>query len=122
HSPPPYREGRGAATSIDQHDPLDLEGVGCEACHRMTDQGALGNAQYAIDDVLGVDGLVPRRGPWAYDGVGGMGSGNPPDDWIADPFLGSAELCGTCHDVTTPRGRPEGAAQAMGVPFIEQRP
>src|SRR5690606_2078255 len=52
HSPRAFLEGRGAATSIDQLDPLDLEGVGCEACHRMTDQGALGNAQYAIDDVL----------------------------------------------------------------------
>ncbi|MCX4241721.1 multiheme c-type cytochrome [Paraliomyxa miuraensis] len=118
HSPRAFLEGRGGATSIDALDPADFDGVTCEACHRMTDQGALGNAQYAIDDVPGLDGLVPRRGPWAYPSPGG---GDPPHDWIMDPFTGSAQLCGTCHDVTTPRERLDDDGLPMGTMFNEQR-
>lgn len=120
HSPRAFLEGRADATTIDQLAPADFGGVTCEACHRMTDQGALGNAQYAIDDVLGVDGLVPRRGPWTYGGVG-MGAGDPPHDWTQDPFTGSSELCGTCHDVTTPRERLDDDGLPMGIAFNEQR-
>jgi hypothetical protein len=117
HSPRAYLEGRGDATSIDQLTTADLEGVGCELCHRMTDQGALGNAQYAIDDVPGPGGNVPRRGPWDYtDGVA-----QPPHDWAFDGFLGSAQLCGTCHDVTTPRERLDDDGNATGMLFNEQR-
>lgn len=120
HSPRAFLEGRGDATSIDQLTPADLEGVGCEVCHRMTDQGALGNAQYAIDDVPGPGGLVPRRGPWDYAGIG-KGGGNPPHDFLNDPFTGSASLCGTCHDVTTPRERVDDAGNPTGTQFNEQR-
>lgn len=118
HSPRAFLEGRGDATSIDQLIPADLEGVGCESCHRMTDQGALGNAQYNIDDVPGPGGLVPRRGPWTYDGMGG---GDPPHDWQQDPFTGSSALCGTCHEVTTPRERLDDAGNPTGTLFNEQR-
>ncbi len=117
HSPRAYLEGRGDATSIDQLTTADLEGVGCELCHRATDQGALGNAQYNVDDVPGSSGLVPRRGPWAYAG----GPGSPPHDWIDDPFTGSSALCGTCHEVTTPRERLDDAGNPMGMAFNEQR-
>jgi len=117
HSPRAYLEGRGDATSIDQLTTADLEGVGCELCHRMTDQGALGNAQYAVDDVLGPDGLVPRRGPWSYTD----GASAPPHDWMLDGFLGSSQLCGTCHDVTTPRERLDDDGNPTGMLFNEQR-
>jgi hypothetical protein len=119
HSPRAFLEGRGDATRIDQLTPADLEGVGCELCHRMTDQGALGNAQYSIDDVPGPGGLVPRRGPWDY--AGGGGQALPPHDWAFDPYMGSAQLCGTCHDVTTPRERLDDAGNPTGMLFNEQR-
>lgn len=118
HSPRAFLEGRGDATSIDQLTPADLEGVGCESCHRMTDQGALGNAQYAIDDVPGAGGFVPRRGPWTYPRGE---AGEPPHDWINDPYTGSSALCGTCHDVTTPRERLDDAGSPTGALFNEQR-
>ena len=86
----------------------------------MTDQGALGNAQYNIDDVPGPGGLVPRRGPWDYAGGGG-GQANPPHDWAFDDFLGSSQLCGTCHDVTTARERLDDAGNPTGLQFNEQR-
>lgn len=117
HSPRAFLEGRGDATRIDQLTPPDLEGVGCEVCHRMDDQGALGNAQFSIDDVPGPGGLVPRRGPWDYSD----GNPLPPHDWVFDEFTGSSQLCGTCHEVTTPRPRVDDDGNPTGTPFNEQR-
>jgi hypothetical protein len=116
HAPRAYVEGRGNATSIDDLAPPDLEGVGCEFCHRMDDQGELGNARFSIDDVPGSGGLVPRRGPWTYEG-----EPTPPHDWLFDGFTGSSELCGTCHDVTTPRARVDDLGNPTGTLFNEQR-
>jgi len=120
HSPRAFLEGRGDATSIDDLLPTDLEGVGCETCHRMTGEGEVGNARYAIDDQLAADGLVPRRGPWVYEGDVGD-PGNPPHSWVSEPFLGSSEACGTCHEVTTERPRLGDDGQPLGVMFNEQR-
>ncbi len=117
HSPRAFLEGRGDAIAIDQLAPTDLEGISCEACHRMTDEGEIGNARYAIDDVLGMNGNVPRHGPWEY----AMGEPAPPHDWVFDPFTGSSELCGTCHDVTTPRERVDDDGVPLGMDFNEQR-
>ncbi len=117
HAPRAYLEGRGDATRIDQLTPPDLEGVGCELCHRMDDQGELGNAQFSVNDVPGPGGLVPRRGPWDYTD----GNPTPPHDWVYDEFTGSAQLCGTCHEVTTARERVDDAGNPTGTLFNEQR-
>ena len=119
HVPAAFLEDR--ATLITSRDDLvggaELTGVNCDFCHRMTDQGAIGNAQYNIDDVP-VDANVPRRGPWDYtDGV-------PlpiEHSTMQDTFTGSSELCGTCHDVTVPRERVDDDGVPMGRPFNEQR-
>ncbi|TPV97050.1 MAG: hypothetical protein B7733_01500 [Myxococcales bacterium FL481] len=117
HSPQAFLAGRGDAIAIDELEPGDFEGIGCDLCHRMVESNApLGNASYAIDDE-GVDGKVARRGPWAYtDDV------ELPHAWSDDlSFLGSSELCGTCHDVTTTRERVDEEGEGMGMPFNEQR-
>jgi uncharacterized protein (TIGR03382 family) len=118
HAPRAFLEGRGDAIAMDQLTPEDLDGsVECEACHRMMQdpETVPGNALYTIDDVLD-DGLVPRRGPWAYDETQ-----NPTHSWLQDPWLGTSEMCGTCHDVTTHRERVDDDGQGMGMPFNEQR-
>ena len=118
HSPRAFVEGRGGAISIDELQPDDLAGVECELCHRAVEDVGVppGNAQYTLDDVL-VDGTVPRRGPWNYqDGVP-----QPPHPWINDPYTGTSRLCGTCHDVTTPRERVDDRGVGMGFDFNEQR-
>jgi hypothetical protein len=119
HAPRAFLEGRGDAIAQDELMPQDLVGVECEVCHRMTDDGVTpaGNAQYVIDDVL-VDGVVPRRGPWTYD-IGDPSQ--PPHPWINEPYSGTARLCGTCHDVTTPRERVDDDGNGMGMQFNEQR-
>jgi len=118
HAPRAFLEGRGNAIAMDELQPNDLAGVDCELCHRsMEDVGVpAGNALYTIDDTV-VGDQVPRRGPFDYaDGVG-----QPPHPFIADPYTGSSRLCGTCHDVTTPRERVDDDGVGMGIDFGEQR-
>lgn len=117
HSPRAFLEGRGDATSVAELTPPDLEGVTCELCHRMEDEGIIGNARYTLDNLL-VGETVARRGPWDYsDGVPAPAE----HATMQSDFTGSSELCGTCHDVTTgsPRVDDDGAEIAPG--FNEQR-
>ena len=123
HSPNAFLQGRGGAISIDELDAYagDLEGVTCELCHRMTSGSVIGNAQYEIDDVLQA-GTVVRRGPFDYtDGVPQPVPGTEGHSTAFDPYTGSAELCGACHDVTTARERVDVDGNGMGTPFNEQR-
>ena len=118
HSPRAFLEGRGDSIAITDLLPRDFDGVTCEACHRMMDDSPnpLGNARYAIDDVV-VGTSVPRRGPW--DDY--VEPNTPPHSWIADPFTGSSELCGTCHDVSTERPRVDDDGNEIAPVFNEQR-
>jgi MYXO-CTERM domain-containing protein len=119
HAPRAFLEGRGDAIAMDELTPPDLAGVECELCHRMVDDAGVpaGNARYTVDDIE-VNGEVPRRGPWAYeDGE----PGDPPHEWVNDPFTGGSRMCGTCHDVTTPRERLDDDGVGLGVSFNEQR-
>jgi hypothetical protein len=122
HAPRAFLEGRGTAISMDELQPDDRAGVECELCHRMQvdgigSAGGIGNAQYTIDDVL-VGGNVPRRGPWAWTDADPF---PPPHSWINDSGIGTSALCGTCHDVTTPRPRVDDDGNQLGVLFNEQR-
>ncbi|MCH9686581.1 MAG: cytochrome c family protein [Deltaproteobacteria bacterium] len=118
HSPRAFLEGRGDAISLAELTVQDRAGVECEACHRMVADEPPGNAQYTIDDVA-VNGMVPRRGPWSYPP--GEGIPPPPHEALVDSFIGSAQLCGTCHDVTTDRERVDAQGVGLGVGFNEQR-
>jgi hypothetical protein len=121
HAPRAFLEGNGMATSVDELTNTQREGVECEACHRMMDDGVTpaGNAQYVLDDVL-VGENVPRRGPWTYDPAAPE-THRPPHETIADPFTASSRLCGTCHDVTTPRDRVDDDGVVVHAGFNEQR-
>lgn len=118
HSPRAFFNNRGSATEITDLQPEDFDSVTCELCHRMMDDSPnpLGNARYAIDDVL-AGGSVARRGPW--DDY--VEPDTPPHAWIADPFTGSSELCGTCHDVSTERPRLDDDGSQIAANFNEQR-
>lgn len=121
HSPRAFLEGRGDAIAIEELNPLDLNSVSCEVCHRAIDDGETpaGNARLVLDDVL-VDGEPPRRGPWGYTEPDGAPL--PPHPIIQDlEFLPSSRLCGTCHDVTTGRPRVDEQGAPIGVQFNEQR-
>jgi MYXO-CTERM domain-containing protein len=118
HAPRAFLEGNGGATSMEELEGPQLQGVECELCHRSMEdpETPAGNAQYLIDDVV-VGTNVPRRGPWDFTD----GNDEPPHSWIADPYTGSSRLCGTCHDVTTERERVDDDGVGLGMPFNEQR-
>ena len=118
HAPRAFVAGRGDAIAIAELEPDDLSGVDCELCHRLLDDGATpaGDALYVIDDVLGLDGDVAKRGPWDYeDGE------EPKHGFAVDPYMADSRTCGTCHDVTTGRTRVDAEGASLGVPFGEQR-
>lgn len=118
HAPRAYVGGRDDAIGIDELLPDDLTGVDCELCHRLIADAdtPAGDARYAIDDVLGLDGDVPKRGPWDYK------VGEPPKHGFAfDTYLGGSRMCGTCHDVSTGQTRVDADGASLGVPFGEQR-
>ncbi len=118
HAPRAFLAGRGTAISRDALEPDDLGGIDCDFCHRMMDDApnALGNARYRLDDNLDFDGNVPKRGPWDY-----ADSEPPKHSYLVDPYLGQSQMCGTCHDVTTPQIRVDASGQSLGVAFNEQR-
>lgn len=116
HAPRAFLEGRGDAIAQDELLLEDLAGVECEVCHRQVQDAAPGDGQYTIDDTL-MGGIVPRRGPWAYDGD----IPAPPHAVITDEYIGTSEACGTCHDVSTARERVDDDGVGLGVPFNEQR-
>lgn len=118
HVPRAFVEGRGGAIGIDELEPDDLSGVDCELCHRMLADEATpaGDALYEIDDVLGLDGDVAKRGPWDYEG-----EEPPKHGWAVDTYLADSRSCGTCHDVTTGQTRVDAGGASLGVPFGEQR-
>ncbi len=116
HAPKAFIEGRGESIALDELTDDDREGIVCELCHRMVDEGNIGNAQYTVDDVLGPFGNVPRRAAWTY-----VPGDEPPHGWMVDAFIGTSELCGTCHDVTTARERLDDDGMGMGMLFNEQR-
>jgi len=118
HVPRAFVDQRGGVIALEELEPADLSGVDCELCHRLLadDATPAGNAQYQIDDVLGLDGDVPKRGPWDYEG------GNvPKHGYLADDYIGTSRACGTCHDVTTSKMRVDAEGTPLGVAFGEQR-
>ncbi len=90
----------------------DFSGLACHLCHRMMvnespppgeDGVYYENAQFWIDDE---DDCPPdwfgagpcRRGPYDYPQPGPA----PPHPWSESPYHRDSDLCGNCHNVTSP--------------------
>ncbi|MEZ4384108.1 MAG: MYXO-CTERM sorting domain-containing protein [Nannocystaceae bacterium] len=118
HAPHAYVEGRGDALALADLEPIDRSGVDCDFCHRLVDDGETppGNAHYVLDDVIGIDAKVPKRGPWSY-----QPGEEPLHSWALGDFIQGSRACGTCHDVTTPRERVDADGEPTGALFNEQR-
>lgn len=88
----------------------DYAGVDCHFCHRLMPEGPkgepnlIGNANVWLDDALSCENTPGafgpcRRGPYQYP------AGSPleaPHGWAYSPYHASSQLCGSCHDVSTP--------------------
>lgn len=119
HAPRAFVDGNADVLSLVELSEDERAGVECDLCHRMLDDGETpaGNAHFVLDDAP-VGQAIGRRGPWAYDEFGAQ----PQHAWVQDlEFLPSGRMCGTCHDVSTPRERVDDRGVGLGVPFNEQR-
>ncbi|MEZ5460830.1 hypothetical protein, partial [Dokdonella sp.] len=89
----------------------DYAGITCHFCHRMMptgpggEAGMIGNANIWIDNATECTnpdgssyGGPCRRGPYSYSD----GMLDPPHGWVQSAYHESSDLCGTCHDVSTP--------------------
>jgi hypothetical protein len=104
----PMVDGCGLEGTIDGTG-QDFDGITCHTCHRLMvnesppageDPFYLENAQLWLDDGdCNGFGEPCRRGPYDYD----AGDGTPaPHAWAFSPYHESADICGSCHNVTNP--------------------
>lgn len=101
HAPVGFLHGNAEPPDASALEAIDLEGVQCEVCHRMTPASKIGNAQYVLDDDGNIFG--PYDDPFSMP-MRMMAGRNPQ----GSAFIRQGELCGTCHDVTNPlNGFPE---------------
>ena len=103
-------DGCGLLGDLDDTD-NDFAGVSCHLCHRMqvNDDPPAGedgvyyeNAKYWIDDedCPGPGSEPCRHGP--YDYTGPDGGEEPPHEWAFSQYHVDADICGNCHNVTSP--------------------
>lgn len=119
HTPRGWLEGRSTPSDGSALNPIDLEGVQCELCHRMVDPfysqenpsrdpAVLAGINPPLTVVgsgaLIVDPQDERRAPlrlqedWAFNPHGVLGL-----DWPwQSPYHKDAALCGSCHDISNP--------------------
>jgi hypothetical protein len=117
HLPKGWLEGRSVPEDGSSMTAEDREGVQCTVCHRMVDPtpgpdappedaailaalaapvASTGSAQFVIDP------LDRLRGPFDVVADVGFDPHAPARATLVSPFHRSAELCGTCHDVSNP--------------------
>lgn len=75
-------------------------GVGCLACHGVVGNQGTSNGRFLVDDAL-------VQGP-----TGPTGAGRSAHGTRREPFVTSAELCGTCHEV-------DGGGGFLETPYAE---
>jgi hypothetical protein len=110
HSPGGWQEGRSIDTSGGLLNDKDFQGIHCDFCHRSVDYNYVEGVSPAQDQEV-LEDIVPlplqyangqfisdpaplRRGPFA-DAQASHG-------FVESPFHRSANMCGTCHDVSNP--------------------
>ena len=111
HAPKGWLDGRSTPTDGSGLDPIiDVDGVECDFCHRMTnpDKSELLGEQsdpflaFDIDTNIGyyASGMYVL---WAGDErLGPYADTRPRHPFLQSEFHRSVDFCGTCHDVSNP--------------------
>lgn len=143
HSPQAWLNGRVVDNPNGYSPPFfqsDLDnGINCNFCHRTVDPVYKDGVSPAIDQTIltALGGDVPvgihngnyvmdpsdvRRGPNFYTPE----EDQPPHEWLFSPWHQSADMCGTCHNVSNPvlDRQPDGSYQYndFGTPHPTQNP
>lgn len=121
HLPRAWLEGRIVAGALvsDPENAIDLEGVQCEVCHRMSDpqpgpqnhprdQQVLSTITSSIPIEMGngsmvFDPLDYRRGPFeVFTDGNDLHENMGADGTIQSAYHQESAFCGTCHDISNP--------------------
>lgn len=95
HTPLAYVRGHAASPDGAQLDAVDLQGIGCETCHRA-EPSPLPAGPYLLGDAqLVFDGNTAKRGPYGD-------ASSPAHASLESKNLGDSRFCGQCHQVTNP--------------------
>lgn len=130
HSPGGWQEGRSVDTSGDLLNVMDRHGVQCDFCHRVVDHNyEMGESPAQDEEVL--EGISPlplqyangefindpaplRRGPYA--------DAEASHEFVESPIHRSANMCGLCHDVSSPVFMRAAPGDYVPTAFDEQHP
>ena len=120
-------DGCSLEGKIDESD-KDFEGVECHLCHRMMvnpsppagqDGVYFENGQFWLDDTdCNGAGEPCRRGPYSYPADGNP---PPPHAWAQSDYHESSDLCGNCHNVTSPVHNLIDGGVDTGIPYPIER-
>ncbi len=107
HSPSGWLAGRSHPQTTEGMYGSDLDGIHCDACHRMTNPMANDGSAIIGDTVPGYgDGMYAvQRYQQPIRGVRGVPHAIM--DTHVDPFLKTSEFCGVCHEVSNPYLTPD---------------
>ncbi len=100
HSPGGWLEGRSDPPTGQGLTGADLEGVQCDACHRLKDSAIPDTTAnpavpgYGNGMMIMQVPLYPKRGPFS--------DAFQFHDTVQDTFQVSSDFCGTCHNVSNP--------------------
>lgn len=130
HTPGGWQEGRSIDTSGGMLNDKDLEGIQCDFCHRLVDHEYVPGFS-PVEDSLVLSGIDPlplqygngqfvndpapvRRGPYA--------DAQAAHQFLESPFHRSADLCGICHDVSSPVFTQTGPFDYSPTSFDQEHP
>ncbi len=111
HTATGWIQGRSEPTDGSALLPDDFDGVSCSVCHRMVDPDFKTGVSPTIDEEILADinplPISPGGGNFVLDPADR--SRGPYNDvfnaghsWLHSPFHRTADICGTCHDVSNP--------------------
>ncbi len=107
HSPSGWLAGRSHPQTVEGMYGSDLDGIHCDACHRMTNPMANDGSAIIGDTVPGYgDGMYAVQ-RYQQPIRGKRGVAHAIMDTHVDPFLTTSEFCGVCHEVSNPYLTPD---------------
>ena len=110
HTPGGWQEGRSVDTDGDLLVEKDIHGIHCDYCHRMVDYDYTPGISPPEDSpvLANIDPLPLQygNGQFISDPApllrGPFSDANASHQFLESPFHRSANICGTCHDVSNP--------------------
>ncbi|MDI1483935.1 hypothetical protein [Polyangium sp. y55x31] len=113
HSPIAFVRGHATPPDGSAFDAVDMQGVGCDTCHRAVTSGPPDAPYYRGDAQIVYDDDLDKRGPYADSVAQVHGT-------AAAEALASSAFCGQCHQVTNPGRRlrdADGVETALAFPL-----